>query len=239
MKNIIVFFVFLVLGLALLLTYNNVSRTVTPEDAIYIRNIIENAGYDWQEKPVSTFEEQIQTIKRVQDAILKQTPTQKLIPKGETREPRDLYRRDYALCGDRSRFIDKALRKFGMKTRYVSLYKTDVVSSPLQAILTSDKSKVRSHAMVEAKTDKGWIMIDSVTRWIGLDEGGNVYSLEDWKNHPAQDSIKWDTDQDGEIYSLLKDDFTHIYGLYSRHGKFYPPFMAIPDINWREMLHNF
>lgn len=239
MKKIIFGITFFTLAIVIVLAFNNVSKRITPEDAIYIRNIIENAGYDWQEKPVETFEEQIQTIRRVQDAILKETPEQKMIPHGKNREPRALYSLGYALCGDRSRFMDKALRKFGMETRYASLYDTSAVPSAFHALLTQDKSKVRSHAMIEVKTNKGWMMVDSVTRWIALDQDNNVYSFDQWKNHPEKDTLKWSTDQDGEMYYLLKDDFAYIYGLYSRHGKLYPPFMPVPDINWRELLQNF
>jgi hypothetical protein len=32
--------------------------------------------------------------------------------------------------------------------------------------------------------------------------------------------------------------FTWIYSLYSRHGRFYPPYDPVPDVNWAELAQN-
>jgi hypothetical protein len=37
-----------------------------------------------------------------------------------------------------------------------------------------------------------------------------------------------------EIYGA---PFTYVYGL-SRHGRFYPPYNAVPDVNWGELAQN-
>lgn len=221
-----------------LLAKNNVPQHITEEDAAYIRKTIEDAGYDFESLGRSSFAEEIKTVRAVQDAIIKQTPEQNLIPHRQSREPKDLYGRGYALCGDRSRFLHKALRFLGFEARYASLYDTSQISSPVLALLSTDKSKVRSHAMIEVKTSKGLMMVDSVTNWIGLGADETVYSFEEWQNHPAKNQMQWAA-QDGELYYLLNDDFTYIYGLYSRHGQFYPPYLPLPDINWAELTENF
>ena len=38
---------------------------------------------------------------------------------------------------------------------------------------------------------------------------------------------------------IYGEDFFAIYGLYSRHGMYYPPYNFIPDINYSEFLDNF
>jgi hypothetical protein len=38
-----------------------------------------------------------------------------------------------------------------------------------------------------------------------------------------------------EIYGA---PFTWVYGLYSRHGRFYPPYNPIPDLNGAELAQN-
>ena len=35
---------------------------------------------------------------------------------------------------------------------------------------------------------------------------------------------------------IYDDPFTFVYGLYSRHGKFYPPYNFVPDINYKTWL---
>jgi hypothetical protein len=39
----------------------------------------------------------------------------------------------------------------------------------------------------------------------------------------------------GYIYN---ERFFYIYGLYSRHGRFFPPYNVIPDINYSEFIQN-
>jgi hypothetical protein len=36
----------------------------------------------------------------------------------------------------------------------------------------------------------------------------------------------------------MDGDFVFVYGLYSRHGGFYPPFVPLPDFDWAQLHHN-
>lgn len=231
--------VLLCIALVCVLTYNNVSRDITSQDQQYIQSILAESGYELGTiENNHIFEDQIIAIRAVQDAILTQTPKQQIIPLGTSREPADLYKREGAFCGDRSRFMDKALRLAGFEVRYASIYETSKIKQPVLALLSRDKDKVRSHAMIEVKTQKGWMMVDSVTRWIALTKDGAVYSFEEWQNTSKSQNMNW-IEQPGNIYFILENDFTYIYGLYSRHGKFYPPYWPIPDVNWPELSTNF
>jgi hypothetical protein len=223
----------------LMLFYNNVSKNITETDRIYISKILEHSGYDFSAlKNPQTFENEIKTIRAIQDSILAKTPVQKRIPLNTAREPENLYHSQNALCGDRSRFMDKALREAGFETRFVFLYMTSSIRSPFMAFLSMDKGHVKSHAVVEVLTRKGWMVVDSVERWISLDASGNVLSIEDIQNDPNIKNIEWDPENQGKIYFILNDSFAYLYGLYSRHGRFYEPYTPIPDINWPEFFLN-
>lgn len=224
-----------------ILAYNNVSTDLTDDDKAYITKTLSDANQDLTILQYSDdFDTQIKTVQAIQKAIFKQTPEQKIIRLGTPREPKDLYDRGYALCGDRARFIHKTLSMLGYDVRYASIYDASNVDHPWQAIITTEKPKVTSHAMVEVKTSKGWMMIDSVSPWIGLMSNDNVLSLEEW--HRAQDkkiasNFPWKK-QEGQIYPLITKKFTYVFGLYSRHGQFYAPYMSVPDVSWPELFEN-
>ena len=69
-----------------------------------------------------------------------------------------------------------------------------------------------SHAISEIFTQYGWISIDSVSNWIGIDDNYNLIKLENIKN-----INNWKYEQPHHIF---EKDFYVIYGLYSRHGLF-------------------
>ena len=38
---------------------------------------------------------------------------------------------------------------------------------------------------------------------------------------------------------ILGRPFTYLFGLYSRHGRFYPPYTPVPDLDWGQLGYNF
>ncbi len=241
-KLIIVLPLCLLLGVSIaVVVYHQVPKTITSEDKVYIEKILTASGYEFENlKNPSGFEAELATIRAVQDSILNSTPIQKRIPLGENREPKDLYNRENALCGDRSRFMDKALREAGFETRFAFIVNTDIIDNPLLAFLTSDREKVDSHGVVEVLTSRGWMVVDSVTRWVSMDEDGSVYDLDQLRAKVigGQEPI-WHNSNRGKIYHLLQNDFSYVYGIYSRNGYFYPPFNPVPDVNWSELAKTF
>lgn len=229
-------------GLILFITIaaiHNVSKSITVEDKEYITKIVELENFEWPNLTQHDgFEQEIEDIRAIQQAVLNLTAVQKQIPSFQTREPKDLYNLKYAQCSDRSRVIDKMLRLAGFKTRVASVYKTDKTGSAIKSLLSHDKSKVRSHSIVEVKTAKGWMMVDTNDLWIGLDKNENPVDLEQWQSQVSDDQNFWNASNKGEIYWLMTLPYTYVYGLYSRHGYFYPPYNPIPDVNWIELLEN-
>jgi hypothetical protein len=96
--------------------------------------------------------------------------------------------------------------------------------------------KIASHAATEVLTKKGWMVIDSNHPWLALDVNNNPISIKkikqsfdnsvyiDWKRTPYN--------------NVFLESFVFVYGLYSRHGRFYPPYNFIPDINYGEFIQN-
>ena len=51
--------------------------------------------------------------------------------------------------------------------------------------------------------------------------------------------VKWKGIYNDNFNELFAGEFIFVFGLYSRHGNFYPPYNYVPDINWKELIQNF
>lgn len=227
--------------LILIFATHSVPTKITDEDKIYIFKILEQAGHapDILKHP-NTFEQEIDLIRLVQAASLNTAPIQKNIPLGQEREPKDLYLSNFAQCSDRARFIHKALHLAGMNVRFIGLYE---IIEGHSAFLSLFLARGRSHAVIEAETQKGPLIIDTNAPWISLDPDNNPLAIEDIKavaDNVPKDQITWSSLLSTEPYHLLLQPHMHIYGLYSRNGRLYPPYTPyVPDINWPEFMYNF
>lgn len=230
-----------ILSLSILYTYN-VNKNITEEDLIYIDKILAEADTDIKnlgEANTLSFAEQIADIRTVQKSAFITAPKVSLIPKNTPREPKDLYNTNAAYCGDRARYIEKALRHLGYETRYASLYLNRDDQNFLSTMLTKTSfDRADSHALVEVKTRKGWMIVDTRKHWISLTDAQQVVSLDDLKDTPLS-AFTWDTNNKEESWPLLDKNYYILYGLYSRHGQFYAPYTKfIPDINWPGFIKN-
>jgi hypothetical protein len=213
---------------------HDVSTALTPDDETYIMRILSRAGFDPNQTRAAaraSFEAEVQTIVQVQAAVLAAAPENRGIPLGSKREPRDLFEHKYGLCYDRSRVIEKILSWLRFKTRHVSIYAT--TGRPrIVALLTPQGA---SHAVSEVQTQKGWMVVDSNVRWIGLDVKRSPVSLNDLQHSALR---TWAHEASDPIDEILTKPFIQIRGLYSRHGQFYPPFNSVPDFNLLELVGN-
>lgn len=207
--------------------YHGVSKQITKQDEEFIPLYTQNIEAATVE---SEYEAQIEFIKRVQNSVLNVAPLDSGLPYRQQREPKDLYEAKKGLCFDRSRVIEKILQYHGFQTRHIFIYSTKN-SNALKAFATP---QVPSHAVTEVWTKKGWLVIDSNDEWISLEKEGNPVSIENMSENLNRD---W-ASPPPEIYKTLAP-YTFVYGLYSRHGEFYPPYNFIPDVNYGEFLDNF
>ncbi len=94
------------------------------------------------------------------------------------------------------------------------------------------RKNAHSHAFTEVYTPKGWMVVDSIDSFMGIDNHKQVYTAKDLNNQ------KNFTDINNHLLPInFHVDYRVIYGLYSRHGRFYPPFNSILDINWKQFLY--
>jgi len=112
------------------------------------------------------------------------------------------------------------------------MYSTVETGSAWGALTTPDTI---SHAITEVKTSRGWMVVDSKTRWAGLTADGRPLDLADVRDNPKQ---RWNAKVKSGLPEIYGAPFTYVYGLYSRHGRFYPPYDPVPDVNWVELTQN-
>lgn len=224
MKIKIVFLLFFLSSTAILL-YHNVETSPQAEDIKYIQLILNSNEH--KDYSISSYEEQIKIIKLIQDQVLNHTNDKNIaIELNKTREPKDIYQLKKGSCHDRSRFIEKALEYYGFKVRHLFLLK-----NKNNSWLNILKRGHPSHSVTEVFTKKGWLVVESNYRWLSLDK--NESPIPSDKIHQAYTENKLLADPPEPIF---KDKFIIIPGLYSRHGKFFPPFTPIPDYNLNTLI---
>lgn len=132
-------------------------------------------------------------------------------------------------CFDIARLLLKTLSFYGLKVRHIALFEK-TKPWPLDYF-----SRVSSHAVVEVKTSKGWMLVDTTSPYIALKPDGSVLTLKAIRRALLSGG-KFDFD----TRALFEGKFHLVYGLYSRHGMFFPPFIPlIPDIDWAQFSYNF
>ncbi len=224
---IVLFFI-----LIIIVSSHNVSTKVSLEDEYYIKLFLKNIEPLPQN---AKYQNELEFIRRVQSALLDQISYGKDIPGipyNHTREPKDLLKIKQGACYDISRFLEKTFSYYDFKTRHVAIFSLDNNESKISALL---KPQIYSHAFTEVLTQKGWMIVDSKKKWIGLNKDSLPVSMKIinsnnliWLNQaPEFDNI-----------SLDKGKKMVIYGLFSRHGRLYPPYNFIPDYNLHELLYN-
>jgi hypothetical protein len=210
------------------LWYHGVDNSLSAEDKKYINLILKDSHIP--QKPHSSYASQIATVRAAQAAVLMRAPKDMEIPSGRNREPKDLYTLEHGLCFDRSRVIEKTLRLLGFETRHIFFFKTEGANRfPLKLFY----SPLSSHAVTEVKTRKGWLVVDSNYKWISLKKDNTPVSIEEIRS--SGNEIEFLEPLPNSIYHHI----SFLYGLYSRHGKYYPPFNRIPDIHYGEFMDNF
>jgi len=236
-RNILFFVALVALGLVGVYVTSNVSTTLTEEDRTYADRILRETGHGGLVGKAAPrdFDDQVKTILAVQDAVLTTAPENTAIPFDRPRELADLYKARSGQCFDRSRAMERILNHLGLTTRYAAVYSTKDTGSRVTSLLTKGTP---SHAVIEAKTERGWIVVDSNRRWIGLTSDGDPIDLKKLQSMDAA-AETWDPRAEKQAARILREPFTYVIGLYSRHGRFYPPYWPVPDIGWRQVPANF
>lgn len=222
-----------VAGVGALLATHRVDDSLTAADREYIPKYLVGIS------PVPpaarrTYSQEVAFVRNVQQAVLRIAPRNEGLPDGTLREPRELFEAGRGLCYDRSRVIEKILRFAGFQTRHVAIYSLANGRGVLRTLATR---QTPSHAVSEVRTHRGWLVVDSNDPWIAIDAAGQPRGIVDiHRAATGSAAFRWLAPIPNDIY---KRPFTFVYGLYSRHGQFYPPYDAVPDVNYSEFAANF
>ena len=217
--------------------WNHVPTEVSERDVKYIRLILSENGHDdlWRTEAAS-FKDEISIIMGVQDAVLAQAPIDAGLSLNKPREPEYLYKARKGLCYDRSRTIEKTLTLMGFEVRHVAIYSTAKTGSALKSLLTPGTP---SHAVSEVRTSRGWLAIDPNARWIALTaDDVPVSTSELAETASVGEKQTWTSNNQSQMNKIFSKPFTYLIGLYSRHGRFYPPYTFVPDVNYNQLLQN-
>ena len=215
--------------------YSSVDNSITAEDRVYIGKILEEGGVKPMRKQRG-YSDEIEYIKAVQRAVQRLAGKGECSPPGSTREPKDLYIRRRGESYDRSRVIEKMLREAGFQTRHVMLFSTSESGSRLKALIIPG---FMSHSITEVLTRRGWLVVDPDDPWISVNRSGEPMLLRAVQSDVDKRLIAWGGTEVRTMPFWYRQHFTYVFGLYSRHGKFYPPYNFFPDINWLEFSYNF
>lgn len=150
------------------------------------------------------------------------------IPQREHRELEEWYEVKSGICSDVSRAAEMFLTYLGFHVRHVSIYSMKYNSNPYAVAITYRNP---SHAVTEVLTSRGWMLFDP--------HFGRLYV--DLKGNPIPAARMYEAIHAGDVaasdaHVIFSDHYTLFYGLYSRHGLFYPPFVPVPDIAWTDFL---
>ena len=217
--------------LAIALVLNQVDDLPTAEDSAFIASYLQSVRIHGFSRS-DDYAGQLPFIRQVQQAVLDSSPIFVAIPMRHRREPRDVILAGGGVCHDRSRVIEKILRYAGFSTRHVFILSVGNRSSLVALLLPG----LRSHAVTEVLTAKGWLVVDSNDPWVAIDERGDPESIYQIERAGIRHQIAWHETPPNSIYTK---PFVAVRGLYSRHGQFYPPYAPVPNINFRELLANF
>ena len=229
-QSVLISIAFLIICAVFVLSYHAVDNSLTEEDRqfipIYLSDVV-----PLPENP--TYRDELHFIIAVQRSVLNIAPRNDGLPLSQKREPKELYTAKTGLCFDRSRVIEKIFRYSGFKTRHVSIYSKEKTDSAIKSLITPG---VSSHAVTEVLTKNGWLIVDSIAPWVSTDTNNQPVSIDNIQlSIDNSVHIKWDKEPPTSIYSK---PFTFVFGLYSRHGYFYPPYNFVPDINYGEIVQN-
>jgi hypothetical protein len=223
------FILSLIISLIVIIKTHNIDKKISSEDEAIIEMIFDSLEVNKTDIHLN-FENQIRFINTVNRIVINTIePSSFGIPLGQKREPKNIIENKYGQCFDRSRLIEKILIHYGFKTRHLSIYKRDNRTSAIKTIFTPQSP---SHATSEVKTLKGWLIIDSNSNWISLSKEKVPLAFKDLSDKKLFFPI------DDSLVPYYHNENIGIYGLYSRHGLFYPPFNKIPDFNFRELFYN-
>ncbi len=253
MKKLLRISIMLFLLLILLFFTFNASPVMSKQDEVYIEAFIR----EWKMTAACDschrdFDSEIRFISMVQDSVIKDIQHEQ-VSFSNAGNIRYYYENRKRFCFDRALLLEMLYRYYGFNVRHVFVYFRDDNTETRD--LDFLKRKIYSHAMIEVKTQKGWMAVGTNHNWIGLDKTGQVLDIGQIRKELTAHTltlVKNPVTGTPFFASLAQpSNYKFVYGLYSRHGEFLtsnpiekwmhkagiPSF--IPDYNIRALCYNF
>ena len=226
--------------------------TVTATDRAYIDSFLTEWKFPAQTDSIhSSFDKEIEFISTVQDGVL-QSIRHDMIKYNQVGDCKIYYTGRKGSCYDRAIFMEKIFSTYGFPIRHLYLY-FNSDSTHIQSLDIFNKG-LTSHAMLEVKTKKGWMLVGTNGNWLAMDQQKNPLKIQQVREVLKKGAFTpyKKTSIGITFYETFQipSNFKVIYGVYSRHGEFLqsplekglhaigvPSF--VPDYNLRMLLYNF
>jgi hypothetical protein len=242
------------LGIPTLLLFAfNGYPTVTKEDRTYIEQFLTEWNIAANKDSIhASFEREVAFVSRVQDSIVKNFKGA-FNPNEKVGQVAFYFQNRAGVCYDKALLMEKIFLEYGFQIRHMYIY----FRNDNLAIERTDffKKGLTSHAMLEVKTQKGWMVVATNGNWLGIDPQDNPLTIHDVRDQLKADNLKLKKPNYYGAYFFepfrIPSNFLITYGIYSRHGQFLrngpieKPLNSIgiksklPDYNLRMLLYNF
>ncbi len=226
--------------------------TVTKTDRAYIDSFLTEWKIPVEPDSIhNSFDKEIDFISTIQDSAL-QSIRHEMIKYNQVGDCKIYYTGRKGSCYDRAIFMEKIFSSYGFPIRHLYLYyKAD--STPITTLDIFNKG-LTSHAMLEVKTKKGWMLVGTNGNWLAMDQQKNPLNIQQVRELLKKGEFTPYKERNIGVtfYETFQmpSNFKAIYGFYSRHGEFLqspiekglnsigiPSF--VPDYNLRMLLYNF
>jgi hypothetical protein len=238
-KASVFFVVILCLG-----AFINKKPVVSQDDKVFIQKFLK----DWQMEadplvPHSSFENEVLFLQKIQRKVVSDIK-HKVISPEHFGVVNYYYTNRVGECYDRAVLLEKLMDYFNFKYRHVFIYYVRE-NGQLKVTEPGDflKAKTNSHALLEVKTSRGWMVMDSNTDCLGLSKSNEPMTMSDFryllKNKKPID-LKYSPTVGDISFWVKYPNLKFVYGVYSRKGQFLKPRLPlpIPSVNFRMLLYN-
>lgn len=210
------------------------SKTLTifeKEKIIEFRNKLEKIIFPSGKIP----EEEIEYISKMNHAYSIYSNYHSILKNEDhaNRELIDLINLKFPNCYIMAYIFEKVLESKGFKTRHIFLTLNEKkMPKPLLLFM-----KLNSHALLEVKTKRGWLIVDPYQNWQGVTNKSEVINIQQLKQNGVK-YYKWKKEIHAGILNLFfQNNFEFFYGLYSRKGGIIPSKIStLPVINAEDLI---
>ena len=227
--------------------------TVTKTDRAYIDSFLTEWKIPADSDSIhASFDTEVAFVSRVQDSIVKNFKGA-FNPNEKVGQVSFYFQNRAGVCYDKALLMEKIFLEYGFQIRHMYIY----FREDNLAIERTDffKKGLTSHAMLEVKTRKGWMVVATNGNWMGINNSGNPITIFEAREQIKNGSLSIQKNNYYGIYFFESfkspSNFRVIYGVYSRHGQFLRsnPIeiglnaigfkVKLPDYNLRMLLYNF